>query len=129
MRHHTPATIVCHVVRIGQDTNRGRDIGRGPDVLPWDDVPRSREAQEEIARIKKIAALTKKVREIEKRHGVGQLFGLATTTDDKLRATERKIILDALALNIDVHETVLIFYGLQTEPNPPTPDFDDKEPF
>lgn len=118
---------------MGQDTNRGRDFGRGPDVLPLDRDMRPEGGwarAEEAARRKKRALLEKQVREIEKRHGVGQLtFGVGVTVSDNQKERERRVVTDALGLRIDVHETVLAYHGLRSEPNPPVPDFDESEPF
>ena len=85
---------------------------------------------DEPARRKKRALLEKKVREIEKRHGVGQLtFGVGVTVSDNQKERERRVVTDALGLRIDVHETILAFHGLRSEPNPTVPDLDDSEPF
>ncbi|MBF9030626.1 hypothetical protein HKCCE3408_09475 [Rhodobacterales bacterium HKCCE3408] len=92
-----------------------------PVVIGSDDAVRRERERREIE---------KKIREIEEGHGVGSFdFGGGVTRSEKKVAKERQVILDALGRGVDVDEKVLAFHGLQSEPNPPVPDFDDRDPF
>lgn len=85
---------------------------------------------EEIERRKKRARLEKKLFEVERRIGVGSLFGPASAITDATKAKEKKVVLEALAFGIDVHRKVLAVHGLLPEPNPQVPArFAGEEPF
>jgi|GEM_PF-1490523 len=84
----------------------------------------------EFERRKKRARLEKKLRAAEKRVGVGSLMGPGYVVTDATKAKEKKVVLKALALGIDVHRWVLGSHGLLPEKNPQVPArFDGEEPF
>lgn len=84
----------------------------------------------EVKRIEKIQRLKKQLFKLENRAAVGSLLGPSSILSDSLREKERKIVLEALALGIDVHNKVLGYYGLGLQPNPKVPArFDGEDPF
>lgn len=85
---------------------------------------------EEIERRKKRARLEKKLHEAERRVGVGSLLGPGYVVTDATKAKEKKFVLEALALGMDVNRRVLASHGLLPEPNPQVPSrFDGEAPF
>ncbi len=84
----------------------------------------------EVKRLEKVQRLKKKLRVIERRLGVGELFGMKSVITDDAKAKEQKVVIEALAMGIDVHRIVLGYHRLMPEKNPKVPSrFDGEEPF
>lgn len=85
---------------------------------------------EEIELRKKRARLEKKLFQAGRRVGVGSLLGPGSVVTDATKAKEKKVVLEALALGMDVNKRVLASHGLLPEPNPQVPArFDGEAPF
>ena len=118
---------------MAQDSNRGRDLPRGPKHIKPKVVrsESSEDNQRKIARAERVAKLKKALAALEISHGNGVLFPMVSVDPNKLKEKRRKIVLSALAHDLPVHPKLLAEFGLEATPNPKVPDGEDdgKAPF
>ncbi|MCR9125449.1 MAG: hypothetical protein NXH82_04930 [Rhodobacteraceae bacterium] len=122
----------CYGLAMAQDSKRGRDLPRAPQFVKQkglrDDLTDERNQQ--IALARKIEKLKKDLAKITTSRGYDTLLYAPSAIPDNLREKQRKVVLSALAHDIQVHPKLLAEYGLEAQPNPLANVEDDgKAPF
>jgi|GEM_PF-3261701 len=110
------------------DFNRRRDLPRAPQ-FPRIAKPKSDQVGNPIKQAQRRMRIEKALAKATKAHGFDTLFPFGTAMPEKSVQKERKLVIEALALELPVHSQLLKLHGLVDEPNPSTAPFhvDDGE--
>ena len=103
---------------MANDTNRGRDLPRGPKFLPIEGKPKSEQIGDPIKLARRREKVKKELEQFTHRRGFNQLFTTSVGIPEKQKLKERKLVLEALALGLPVHSGMLALHGLTLQPNP-----------
>ena len=118
---------------MASDSNRGRDLPRGPQFKPMG-IPKQDAPGYSAKLARRRDTVYKALAVITRSHGFDTLLEPMawtrplTVMTAKSAEKERKLIVEALALGLTVHPGMLAKYGLQEQPNPKTPPMDPNEP-
>ena len=113
------------------DSNRRRDLPRAPQ-FPRIAKPKSNQVGDPIKRARRRTQVEKALTKATKAHGFDTLFPIGTAMPEKSVRKERKLVIEALVLELPVHSQLLEFHDLVDEPNHPTAPHlvgDDQIPF
>lgn len=101
------------------DFSRRRDLPRAPQ-FPRIAKPKSDQVGDPIKRAQRRTRIEKALAKTTKAHGFDTLFPVGKVMPEKAVLKERKLVIEALALELTVHSQLLEFHGLVDEPNPST---------
>ncbi|QIE43099.1 hypothetical protein G5B39_13735 (plasmid) [Rhodobacteraceae bacterium SC52] len=101
------------------DYNRRRDLPRAPQ-FPRIVKPKSDQVGDPIKRAKRRMRIEKALAKATRAHGFDTLFPVGKIMPEKSVQKERKLVIEALTLELHVHSQLLKFHGLVDEPNPST---------
>jgi len=113
------------------DFNRRRDLPRAPQ-FPRIAKPKSDQVGDPIKRAQRRMRIEKALAKATKTYGFDTLLPTGKAMPEKSVQKERKLVIEALALNLPVHPQLLEFHGLVDEPNPSTAPYlanDNEIPF
>ena len=102
------------------DSNRGRDLPRALQFKPIKGKPKSEQIGDPIKLAKRRETVIKALAKATHGHGFNTLMPGAAALTEKQKQKEHELVLEALALGLNVHSGMLALHRLTLQTNPNT---------